>query len=70
MGETWEINSKDNKPPQFREVLIELKGGEIVKAYFLKNINKYVRGVNRWRLIGNGKYIPDKEVKKWTMIIS
>ena len=70
MDEIWNDNTVKNKPPQFRIVEIELLKGDIVQAYFLKDINRYVRNVNRWRLIGNGKYIPDKEVLKWRMIES
>lgn len=61
----WHTNYAEQKPPQHRVVDIMLKDGAVLNASFLKDINKYIRNVNRWRIIETGKYIDDKEVKQW-----
>lgn len=53
------------KPPQNKGVEVLLQNGEVKKASWLKDINKYVRNVNRWRIIDTGKYVDDIEVKEW-----
>ena len=62
MDRTWNTTAK---PKQHHVVEILLRDGTVKRASFLKDINKYVRGVNSWRLADTGKYVPDGDVKGW-----
>lgn len=62
------ISDDGSKPPQHKEVEILIKGGKVLKASWLKDINKYVRNVNSWHIIGTGNYIKDSEVIAWREI--
>ena len=59
------LTDTKSKPPQHKEVEILVKGGEVLKASWLKDINKYVRNVNSWHIIGTGNYISDNAVIAW-----
>lgn len=62
----WIKNKADGeKPPQHMPVLIRTADGQELTASYLKDVNKYVRNVNSWRKIKDGKYLPDKEVTEW-----
>ena len=57
----WNENSTvdmNKKPKQHEKVEILVKGGEVLEASWLKDVNKYVR-------IGTGNYIKDSEVIAW-----
>lgn len=60
----WHINSKDWKPRQHRPCRVKLTTGRTTEAVFVKDINKYIRGVNRWRL-SSGEWIDDEQVTQW-----
>lgn len=63
----WHMNytGGGEKPPQHKVVDIQLQDDTIVSASWLKDINKYLRNVNSWRIIETGKYVKDSEVKAW-----
>ena len=64
----WHVNSTtdmSDKPPQHKDVMIELQDGTILKASWLKDVNKYVRNVNSWKIADTGSYIKDILVKAW-----
>ena len=61
----WHTNRADFKPRQHRACKDRLRSGEIVGAVYVKDINKYVRGVNRWKIISTGKWIDDEQVVEW-----
>ena len=64
----WNENSTvdmNKKPKQHEKVEILVKGGDVLEARWLKDVNKYVRGVNSWHIIGTGNYIKDSEVIAW-----
>ena len=56
------------KPDQKVPVLIILNNGEVREGHWLKDINKYERNVNRWRIYKTGKTVPDEEVVAWAYI--
>lgn len=71
MSTGWIDNStvnSDKKPPQYKEVEVLVKGGKILRASWLKDVNKYVRNVNSWRIIGTGNYIKDSDVIGWRYV--
>lgn len=53
------------KPKQKIPVFIILTNGEIYEGHWLKDINKYERNVNRWRIYKTGKTVADEEVLAW-----
>lgn len=53
------------KPKQKIPVFIILTNGEIYEDHWLKDINKYERNVNRWRIYKTGKTVADEEVLAW-----
>lgn len=64
----WNSNNtadSNKKPPQHKIVTVQLQDGTILKASWLKDVNKYVRNVNSWRIIDTGNYIKDSEVIGW-----
>ena len=60
----WHENSPDWKPRQHHTCRVRLRTGEITKAFYVRDINKYVRGVNRWKL-EDGKWVDDEQVVQW-----
>ena len=68
---SWNENSTvdmNKKPKQHEKVEILVKGGEVLEASWLKDVNKYVRGVNSWHIIGTGNYIKDSDVIGWRYV--
>lgn len=53
------------KPKHGMPVLIILTNGEIHEGHWLKDINKFERGVNRWRIYRTGRTVPDPDVLAW-----
>lgn len=53
------------KPPSTKRVTFWTKGGVEHKGFFLKDANKYVRNVNRWKDEVTGKWYDDTEVTCW-----
>ena len=58
----WHSNSW--KPRQHKPCELRLTTGEITEGVYVKDINKYITGVNRWRL-SSGKWIDDEQVVQW-----
>ena len=53
-------------PPSGESVLIRMKNGEVHEGHYIKNANKYVKNVDRFRVYKLGKKtIPLDEVKEW-----
>lgn len=68
MSGEWVNNSvtdASRKPPQHKEVEILVRGGKVLRATWLKDVNKYVKNVNSWHIIGTGNYIKDSDVIGW-----
>lgn len=53
------------KPKQKIPVLIILTNGSMHEGHWIKDINKYERNVNRWRIYKTGKTVADEEVLAW-----
>ena len=53
------------KPKQLVPVLMILEDGSVEEGHWLKDINKYERNVNRWRIYRTRKTVPDNEVIAW-----
>lgn len=53
------------KPPSTKRVTFWTKGGVEHKGFFLKDANKFVRNVNRWKDEDTGKWYDDSEVTDW-----
>ena len=67
----WHMNSADWKPKQHRPCRVRLTTGEITEAVYVKDVNKYIRGVNRWRRTGgcwtkHERWIDDEKVAEWS----
>lgn len=67
MSEWNDNNTADSnkKPPQHKIVMVQLQDGTILRASWLKDVNKYVRNVNSWCIMDTGNYIKDSEVIGW-----
>lgn len=64
----WVMNYTSDgvqKPPQHEVVEVKLDDGTVAEASWLKDINKYIRNVNSWKLADSGKYVKDSKVKAW-----
>ena len=53
------------KPKHAVPVLIILANGEVFEGHYLKDINKYERNVNRWRIYRTRKTVEDSAVVAW-----
>ena len=61
---TTHINSE--RPQSGKAVLVVLKDGTIHEGHYIKNANKYVQNVDRWRVYRLGKKtISPDEVAGW-----
>lgn len=57
---------KDKKrPPSTRPVLFRTSEGWH-RGFYLKDVNKYVKGINRWKDTETGEWIQDEDVPEWT----
>ena len=66
----WHTNSKVWKPPAGRQCEIKTVGGEVYEAVYVKDINRFLRDINRWRRTQEGltkkeKWIDDNKVVAW-----
>ena len=63
------MNINTERPQSGKAVLVVMKDGAIHEGHYIKNANKYVRNVDRWRIyrLGN-KTIPSDEVQGWVNI--
>lgn len=55
-------------PPSTKRVIFWTKDGVKHKGFFLKDANKYVRNVNRWKDEYVGKWFDNAEVTCWERI--
>jgi len=56
-------------PVSGKSVLLKLSDGSVHEGHFIKNANKYVRNVNRYKVYKFGnKTIDSSEVVAWTEI--
>lgn len=58
-------NNNVIKPKEKVPVLICLANGEIHEGHYIKDINKYRRNVNVWRIFKTGKCVQDEDVIMW-----
>lgn len=58
-------NTKDNKPPSTVEVRFFTIDGKTHRGFFLKDANKFVRNVNRWKDKNTNKWYDDDLVTDW-----
>lgn len=60
------IDSKNKKrrPPHTKRVTFLTKEGTH-NGFFVKDINKYIRNVNRWKDTDSGRWYDDKDVIEW-----
>ena len=56
----------ESYPPSGVSVLLKLKSGEVHEGHFIKNANKFVKNVNRYRIYKfDKKTIDESEVVGW-----
>ena len=59
---------KKERPPQGKDVLLVLNDGSVHEGRYLKNANKYVRNVDRFKIYKADKYVESSEVIMWREI--
>ena len=52
-------------PPSPKHVRFRTSDGVIHNGFYLKDANKYVRDVNRWKDTESGKWFDNDEVVEW-----
>ena len=52
------------RPPSTKRVTFKVNG-VWHKGFYLKDANKYVRNVNRWKDTDDGTWYDDKDVTEW-----
>ena len=52
-------------PPSTKHVTFRTSDGVIHNGFYLKDANKYVRDVNRWKDTESGKWFDNDEVVEW-----
>ena len=60
MTQIWN-DPKETNPPSGVSILIKMADGSVHEGHFIKNANKYVRDVNRYRVYKFGKKTFGKE---------
>ena len=59
-------NPADVPPPHGKEILLRMRNGAVHEGHFIKDANRYVRGVNRYRVYKLGrKTVEADEVTEW-----
>ena len=56
-------------PPSTTPIRFITDDGEQHTGFFVKDINKYVRGVYRWKDVDTGQWYDDDEVLLWEDIL-
>lgn len=59
---------KKEKPPQGKDVLLVLNDGSVHEGRYLKNANKYVQNVDKFKVYKADEYIDSSEVIMWREI--
>ncbi len=57
--------STNTKPPSTKPVEFKTIDGKIHRGFFLRDANKYVRGVNRWKDTERDAWFDDDRVVAW-----
>lgn len=52
-------------PPSTERVLFRIKNGGWHEGFFLKDANRYVRNVNRWKDTNSKRWYEDSDVLEW-----
>lgn len=52
-------------PPPTTPIKFTTKDGKEHNGFFVKDINKYIRNVNRFKDVDIGKWFDDDEVESW-----
>ena len=52
------------RPPSTKRIRFKTKDGWHI-GFFIKDVNKYVRNVNRWKDAETRKWYDDDEVMEW-----
>ena len=60
--------STNTKPPSTRPVEFKTVDGKIHRGFFLRDANKYVRGVNRWKDTDIDVWFDDDRVVSWGFV--
>ena len=57
---------RNDEPPSGVPILFRLQNGSVLEGHYIKNANKYVKNVNRFRIHKSGRTVPILDVKAWT----
>jgi hypothetical protein len=57
--------STNTKPPSTKNILFRTSDGKLHNGFFLKDANRYVRGVNRWKDTDLDAWFDDDVVTAW-----
>ena len=52
-------------PPSTKIVIFWTEDGEEHRGFYVKNINKYISGVKRWKDVNTDIWYDDSEVTDW-----
>ena len=52
-------------PPSTKIVIFQTIDGEEHHGFYVKDINKHITGVNRWKDANTEKWYDDKEISNW-----
>lgn len=53
------------KPPSTKKVTFKTKDGVPHNGFYLKDINQFIRNVNRWKDTDTDRWYDDSEVVEW-----
>lgn len=57
--------SLNKKPPSTKPIVFRTKDGRLHNGFYLKDANRYVRGVNRWKDTDLDVWFNDDDVTVW-----
>lgn len=55
-------------PPSTELVVFETEDGKPHHGFYVKDINKYIKNVNRWKDINTGQWFDDNQIEDWEML--
>lgn len=58
------MTNGEGRPPSTKRIRFKTKDGWHI-GFFIKDVNKYVRNVNRWKDAETKKWYDDNEVMEW-----
>jgi len=58
------LTNGEGRPPSTKRIRFKTKDGWHI-GFFIKDVNKYVRNVNRWKDAETKKWYDDNEVMEW-----